>query len=165
MPTDTIYGIVGHALNEQVVNHIYEIRKRAPEKPCIILISDIKDLAKFSIHLSAEQINKIKEYWPGPVSIVFDCTDQKFFYLHRGTQTLAFRLPVPHGLQELLKHTGPLIAPSANLEGLSPANNVHEAKNYFHEMVDLYIDGGERGGNPSKVIKLQKDGSALILRE
>lgn len=174
MPTDTIYGIVGNALNEKVVNRIYEIRKRAPEKPCIILISDIKDLAKFSIHLSVEQINKIKEYWsfdktqdfqPRPVSIVFDCTDQKFFYLHRGTQTLAFRIPAPHGLQELLKYTGPLIAPSANLEGLSPANNIHEAKNYFHEMVDLYIDGGERGGSPSKVIKLQKDGSALILRE
>jgi len=165
MPTDTIYGIVGNALNEKVVNRIYEIRKRAPEKPCIILISDIKDLEKFSVHLSFEQKNKIKEYWPGPVSIVLDCIDQKFFYLHRGTQTLAFRIPKQEGLRELLKETGPLIAPSANLEGLSPANNIHEAKNYFHELVDLYVDGGERFGDASKVIKLHKDGTIHILRE
>lgn len=165
MPTDTIYGLVGNALNSNVVNHIYEVRKRAPEKPCIILIGDIKDLEKFSVHLSNEQKEKVKEYWPGPVSIVLDCIDQKFFYLHRGTQTLAFRLPKQTALQDLLKETGPLIAPSANLEGLSPANNVHEAKNYFHETVDLYVDGGERSGSPSQVIKLHKDGSTLILRE
>lgn len=174
MPTDTIYGIVGNALNSNVVNRIYDIRKRAPEKPCIILIGDIKELEKFSIHLSNEQKDKIKEYWsfdktqdfqPGPTSIVLDCIDQKFFYLHRGTQTLAFRIPKQTGLRDLLKETGPLIAPSANLEGLPPANNIHEAKNYFHELVDLYIDGGERSSNPSKVIKLHKDGSALILRE
>ena len=165
MPTDTIYGIVGSALEEKVVNRIYDIRKRAPEKPCIILIGDVKDLSKFSINLTHEQANKLKEYWPGPVSLVFDCTDQKLFYLHRGTQTLAFRLPSAHGLQDLLKITGPLIAPSANIEGQSLAHNIHEAKNYFHELVDLYVDGGERWGTPSKVIKLQKDGSTLILRE
>lgn len=174
MPTDTIYGIVGNALNGKVVSRIYDIRKRDPDKPCIVLISGVKDLEKFSIHLSNEQKEKIKEYWsfdkaqdfqPGPVSIVLDCVDQKFFYLHRGTQTLAFRMPQQTGLQELLRETGPLIAPSANLEGLSPANNIHEAKNYFHEMVDLYVDGGERGGNASKVIKLHKDGTIHILRE
>ena len=174
MPTDTIYGIVGNALNDKVVNRIYDIKKRAPDKPCIVLIGDVKDLEKFSIHLFNEQKEKIKEYWSfektqdfnqRPVSIVFDCIDQKFFYLHRGTQTLAFRLPKQTGLQDLLRETGPLIAPSANIEGLSPANNIHEAKNYFHELVDLYIDGGERGGVPSKVIKLHKDGSIHILRE
>ena len=174
MPTDTIYGIVGNALNNNVVNRIYEIRKRAPEKPCIILIADVKDLEKFSVHLSNEQREKIKEYWsldkaqdfqPGPTSIVLDCIDQKFFYLHRGTQTLAFRIPIQMGLQDLLRETGPLIAPSANLEGLSPANNIYEAKNYFHELIDLYIDGGERGGKASKIIKLHKNGTADILRE
>ncbi len=165
MPTDTIYGIVGNALNSNVVNRIYDVRKRADDKPCIILIGDIKDLEKFSVHLSNEQKEKTKEYWPGPVSIVLDCIDQKLFYLHRGTQTLAFRMPKQMGLLELLKETGPLIAPSANLEGLSPANNIHEAKNYFHESVDLYVDGGERGGEASKVIKLHKDGTIHILRE
>ena len=63
MPTDTIYGMVGRAQEEFVVNRIYTIRKRNPTKPCIILIGDISELEKFSVILTEEQKNKIKEYF------------------------------------------------------------------------------------------------------
>src|SRR5204863_149383 len=69
--------------------------------------------------------------------------EEKFEYLHRGTNTLALRLPKDESLQNLLKKTGPLIAPSANVEGLPPAKNITDAKKYFGDGVDLYIDGGE----------------------
>ncbi len=164
MPTDTLYGIVGIALNESVVNHIYTIRKRNHEKPCIILIGDIRELEKFSIVLTDEQkdeILKIKE----PTSFILDCTDDAFTYLHRGTKTLAFRMPVDTKLRELFLKTGPLLAPSANLEGLTPSKDIEEAKKYFGNLVDLYIDGGTIKGKASKVIKLHKDGSIDILRK
>ncbi len=163
MPTDTIYGIVGKALNFSVVNRIYELRKRASNKPCIILIGDVGELEKFSTVLSEEQKNKIKEF-KGPVSFILDCLNDSFTYLHRGTNSLAFRLPQEKSLRDFLLKTGPLVAPSANLEGLSPAQNILEAKKYFGDAVDLYIDGGEIKGNPSKVIKLYKDGSVDVLR-
>lgn len=165
MPTDTIYGVVGRAQNVDVVNRIYNLKKRAPEKPCIILIGDIIELEKFSIILSKEQKNKLKEFWPGSVSIILDCSNDSFAYLHRGTKTLAFRLPAQKSLQNLLKETGPLIAPSANPEGLFPARNIVEAKEYFGNSVDLYVDGGEINNKYSKLIKLHKDGTITILRE
>ena len=173
MPTDTIYGIVGQAENVSTVNRIYNFKKRAPEKPCIILISDIAELGKFFITLSEVEENKLKEYWfipsgvegPGPVSVILDCPDEAFAYLHRGTKTLAFRLPNVPELQSLLLETGPLIAPSANPEGLPPAKNIEEAEKYFGDTVDLYIGGGTIVGNASKLIKLHKDGSISILRE
>ena len=173
MPTDTIYGIVGSALNKVTVERIYGIRRRAPEKPCIILVGEAKELEKFSVILSPEQNNKLKEYWPfdsaqdkfTPTSIILDCPDDSFTYLHRETKTLAFRLPKNTDLQNLLKKTGPLIAPSANSEGLSPAKDISQAKEYFGDLVDLYIDGGAIIGKPSKLIQLHKDGSVTILRE
>lgn len=167
MPTDTIYGIVGRALNTTVVERIYSTRKRAPEKPCIILIGNISELEKFSIKLSKEQKDKLNEYWNRalPTSIILDCLDEKFLYLHRGMKSLAFRIPIQSELQNLLLKTGPLVAPSANLEGLPPAENVNEAKKYFGDSVDLYVDGGEIKNRASKVIKLHKDGSTTILRE
>ncbi|MDE2399545.1 MAG: L-threonylcarbamoyladenylate synthase [Patescibacteria group bacterium] len=173
MPTDTLYGIVGKALSSDAVERIYVIRKRAPQKPCIILIGEINELEKFSITLSSEQKEKLKEYWsfdnledrPAPISIVLDCPNDRFTYLHRGTNTLAFRLPYQKELQNLLLKTGPLIAPSANLEGLPPARNIFEAKEYFGNLINLYIDGGELNGKASKVIKLHKDGSVTIIRE
>ncbi len=163
MPTDTLYGILGKAFYTSVVNRIYVIRKRSPEKPCIILIGNLGELIKFSINLSKEQEKEIRKYTE-PTSFVLDCPDEKFTYLHRGTQTLAFRLPTQKDLQDLLKQTGPLIAPSANPEGLSPAKNITEAQKYFGNAVDLYIDGGEIQGKASKIIKLNKDGSVEILR-
>jgi L-threonylcarbamoyladenylate synthase len=168
MPTDTLYGIVGKIESEQVVNRIYEIRKRAPNKPCIILISSIKDLEKFSIILSEKQKEVLEKYWlknTEPLSIILDCLNDKFTYLHRGTNSLAFRLPAQKDLRNLLKETGPLIAPSANPEGLPPALNITEAKKYFGNSVDLYIDGGEIKGKASKVIRLKKDGSVEVLRD
>lgn len=175
MPTDTIYGLMGQALSEKVVNRIYNIRKRNLDKPCIVLIGDIDELEKFSIILSEEQKSKIKEFWPisaiadigqqKPVSIILDCPDEKFKYLHRGIKTLAFRLTKEKGLRDLLLKTGPLVAPSANPEGLPPAQNIEEAKKYFDNAVDLYIDGGIITSKASKLIQLQKDGSYVILRE
>ena len=172
MPTDTIYGIVGSALSKSVVERIYDIRKRAPQKPCIILIGDINELHEFSIHLSDKQKEKLEEYWSfdvtqdlRPTSIILDCNDYRFSYLHRGTKTLAFRIPLNLELRNLLKQTGPLIAPSANPEGLLPAQNIEEAKKYFAEAVSLYVDGGEITGKASKIIRLNSDGSTFTIRD
>jgi L-threonylcarbamoyladenylate synthase len=173
MPTDTIYGIVGKALQKNTVELIYKIKGRSPEKPCIILIGNINELDKFGIKLTQKEEKMLKEYWftlseaegYGPVSIILDCLDDSFEYLHRGTKTLAFRLPASPTLQDLLLKVGPLIAPSANPEARLPSKNIEEAKKYFGDSVDLYVDGGELKNKASKLIKLNDDGSATVLRE
>ena len=165
MPTDTIYGMLGRAEDEKTVERIYKIRKRSREKPCIILIGDIKELVKFSISLSREQEQALEKYWPGPMSVILDCPEEKFTYLHRGTNTLAFRLPSLKGLRDLLLKTGPLLAPSANPEGLPPAENIEQAQKYFGDAVDLYINGRIMTNKASRVIKLHKDGTTSIIRE
>ncbi len=163
MPTDTIYGIVGNALDKEVVERIYKTRKRSPEKPCIILISDTGELEKFSVNLREEQ-KDIIENFSTPTSFILECQNEELKYLHRGTNTLAFRIPLQSELRKLLKETGPLVAPSANIEGMPPSVNINEAKAYFGDYVEFYVDGGELKGNASKVIKLNKDGSISVLR-
>jgi L-threonylcarbamoyladenylate synthase len=165
MPTDTLYGVVGRAENKVVVNRIYTVRRRAGEKPCIILISDLNDLAKFSVFPTEAQKEFLNNLENVPTSVVLDCADEAFAYLHRGTQTLAFRLPLDIGLRELIKKTGPLVAPSANPEGFSPSRDIEEAKNYFGVSVDMYVDGGLITGKASRIIRLHPDGSVSIIRE
>ncbi len=174
MPTDTIYGIVGRALEKNTVERIYGIKGRSPEKPCIILIGDTKELEKFGIKLNQKQEKVLKEYWsfdlvqdfqPEAVSVILDCLDDSFAYLHRGTQTLALRLPSSDFLRNLLIKTGPLIATSANPEGSSPAKTAEEAKKYFGNSTDLYIDGETIEGKHSKLVKLNDDNSITVLRE
>jgi L-threonylcarbamoyladenylate synthase len=173
MPTDTIYGIVGKAQSLATVEHIYVLRKRSPNKPCIILIGNINELEKFSISLSEQQQNKLKENLFAlsgvegslPLSIILDCPNDSFSYLHRGTNTLAFRVPLNEELRNLLLQTGPLIAPSANIEGMPPAQNIDEAKKYFGNEIGLYVDGGNIAGKASKVIKLNRDGTVTDVRD
>ena len=164
MPTDTVYGMVAKAENPTAVNRIYTIRKRNTDKPCIILVSKISDMEKFGIKLTNTQREALSKLWPGPVSIGFPCEGNDFAYLHRGTNSLAFRLPSSMELQLLLSATGPLIAPSANPEGLPVAGNINIAREYFGDLVDMYVDGGEVTATASKIIRLDEDGNMEVIR-
>lgn len=167
MPTDTIYGILTSSLNKESVERLYAIRKRSPEKPCIILISDISEIEHFGIILEGEEQKNLLDFFAEekPTSVILDCNNEYFSYLHRNTNTLSFRLPKREDLRNLLKKTGPLIAPSANTEGNPPAKNIQEAKEYFGNQVDLYVDGGEITSNPSRIIKLSKNHKVLVIRD
>lgn len=164
IPTDTLYGILGRADKPETTEKIYRLKERTPSKPFIILISQIEDLEKFDIKVSEKDEEIINKYWPGKVSIIFRVDNPKFNYLTRETESLAFRLPAKVNLQEILKHTGPLVAPSANPEGEKPAENIEEANLYFGNRVDFYIDEGDLKGEPSTLISI-KDGVINVLRE
>ncbi|MFH1161836.1 MAG: L-threonylcarbamoyladenylate synthase [Candidatus Jorgensenbacteria bacterium] len=155
MPTDTIYGLVGSALLPKTVERIYRLRKRNPKKPVIVLIADLRDLVRFGIKLEPRVKTFLWKIWPGPYSVVLPCPSKKFAYLHRGTETLAVRLPKPQWLRTLLKATGSLVAPSANPQGKLPARTVAEAKKYFGERVDFYVHGAAHD-TPSTLLEVKR---------
>ena len=164
MATDTIYGLVGSALSKKAVERIYKLKKRTPSKPFIILISDFNDLKFFNIKIDQFTKKLLQKIWPNPVSVILPCNDAKFAYLHRETKTLAFRIPQKPDLLELLQQTVPLVAPSANPEGLPPAQTIKEAKKYFNDQVDFYQDEGKLISEPSTLIEI-KNRKTNILRQ
>lgn len=164
LATDTLYGIVGSAFSKRAVERIYEVKGRTETKPFIVLISSLSDLKKFGVRLPSSQQKFLNEVWPGKVSVILPCSAKKFEYLHRGTKSLAFRMPKKKPLRELLQKVGPLVAPSANPQGLAPAETIAQAKKYFGEKVDFYITGGRRKGKPSRLVRLSPDGKVEILR-
>jgi L-threonylcarbamoyladenylate synthase len=164
MPTDTIYGLVGSALCPETVRRIYKVRQRNLKKPCIVLIGDVDDMGLLGISLTLQMRKLLNKHWPGRVSIILPCREKRFTYLHRGMRSLAFRLPKDRVLRNLLKKTGPLVAPSANLEGSFPAISIRQAREYFGDAVDFYVDGGKVIGKPSALIQY-KNGKLLILRK
>lgn len=156
LATDTLYGVVGQALKPDTVERIYRVKGRRPDKPFIILISAYDDLEKFGVTLSPDMRRRLGEYWPGPVSIILPCPREEFAYLHRGTRSLAFRMPAKEPLRDLIARTGPLAAPSANPEGLTPAPDLDQARAYFDDRVDFYQQG-ETSGQPSRLIEIIGD--------
>lgn len=176
LPTDTLYGLVGRAFSKKAFDRIFELKKRNIRSPFIILIGSIEDLKLFGIEPDKFALKVMKKYWPacnascsnadrpGKISIVFPCDNDKFSYLHMGTKTLAFRIPDEKNLLEILKETGPLLAPSANLSGEKPALTAEEAKAYFGDEVDFYMDGGKLESLPSTLIKVESK-KIMILRD
>ena len=164
LPTDTLYGIVCSAKNKKSIEQLYELRERNLKKPSIILISDINDLKFFGIKTDEKTRKILSRVWPGQISVILPCEGKKFAHLHRGTQSLAFRLPQKKDLVNLIKKTGPLIAPSANPEGLLPATTAREAKDYFEDCVDFYVAGGKLESLPSTIVAI-KNGKLSIKRQ
>lgn len=168
MPSDTVYGIFGSALNKRVVEEMYKVRRRRPEKPFIILVASEKDLKHFDIELDNNNPAHFI-FSKGGISMIVNCKNKQFKYLYRNMQSLAFRIPSCKNergrrLKKLLEKTGPLVAPSANLEGEPTVQTIREARNVFGDKVDFYISEGRRlTSQPSTLIKFV-NGEIQVLR-
>lgn len=159
--TDTLYGVVARASDEEAVQKVYELKGRDQTKSPIVLIASLSQLYDVP---SRKDLNYLSSVWPGKVSVILSSRHAPE-WLKRGNNSVAYRIPADEKLCELLKKTGPLIAPSANPQGMSPAKTIDEAMSYFDDKVDIYVDGGEvQDDAPSRLVKLHHDGTIETLR-
>ena len=162
IPTDTLYGLVASAMISEAVERVYAIRGRGTEKPCIVLIAGVGDLALFDIVPDEATSRLLGTVWPGAMSVVLPCDGAKWEYLHRGTGTVAFRVPADDRLRAFLCEAGPVIAPSANPAGERPAETTEEAVAYFDSDAEFVVDGGRRAGLPSTIARIESGGWHVI---
>lgn len=162
--TDTLYGLVASANSESAVQKIYDIKGRNPAKACIVLIADQSQLLP-GTQWTREYQDIAAKYWPGPVTIITPVTKEVPNYIRRHQVTVAYRLPDREDLRTLLRQTGPLIAPSANPEGHTPATTIDQAIDYFGDKVAYYVDGGvcDRA-TASRIIQLDNTGHEETVR-
>jgi tRNA threonylcarbamoyl adenosine modification protein (Sua5/YciO/YrdC/YwlC family) len=162
IPTDTVYGVVGKLSSPEAVAKIYQLKQRDLDKPVgTILAASIAQVAALTTNSA---LKLAAEFWPGPTSVIVPA-DESFAYAHKGELSLAVRIPSDPILRALLVQTGPLASSSANLQGQPPATTAAEAERYFHDAVPLYIDGGDLSDRtPSRIVRIEEDGRATIIR-
>lgn len=161
IPTDTIYGVVARAADEAAVQKLYELKHRE-QKPGTIIAASIAQLEELGI--KRRYLTAVEQYWPNPISVIIPI-GLNLQYLHQGKMTLAVRIPKNKELQKLLEQTGPLVTSSANTPGDEPAHTVKDAKNYFGDGVDFFVEGGNLGNQePSTIIRIVDD-AIEVLRE
>lgn len=159
IPTDTVYGVVANAADPKAVERLYVLKKREA-KPGTLVAASINQLADLGIKL--RYLTAVQQFWPGPVSVVIPCGED-LAYLHGGLRSLAVRIPADLELRTFLEQTGPLLTSSANQPGEPPANTIEEARDYFDDGVDFYIDGGNLSGHaPSTVIRMVDDAIEVL---
>lgn len=162
IPTETVYGIAGSIENKETIERIFKIKARKRNKPFAIAICDIKQLKKLVSFISPAAKKLIKNYWPGPLTIVFKVLSNVPKYITRGLDTVAIRMPDNIISLAIIRKTGnPLVLTSANISGKkSPIIPPSQFKG-----VDFLVDNGKtRLGIESTVVDVTKN-NIKVLRE
>jgi L-threonylcarbamoyladenylate synthase len=161
-PTDTIYGLLADAGNRKAVERLYEFR-RPSGRPFIVLIPKVEDALNFDIRMPKLGFALLS----AGITVIFQKRTTIPTYLTRWRKSLALRVPIQGTFITKLmkKFGGPLVAPSANPEGMPPARDVKEAMDYFGDKVDLYVRGAKLEGKPSTIVKFVSDKTIKIVRE
>lgn len=164
LPTDTLYGLIASAYDKKAIDKIYRIKERDQNKPLITLIHSLEDLKEFGIKISKAQAKFLEKIWPGKVTVEFKHSLNKFSSIRAGHDYSGFRMigEKNKNLFNLIKKVGPIVAPSANKESFTPAETIREAKGYFGDEVDLYINGGKRTGAPSTLVRVNNENIEVL---
>ncbi len=164
-PTETVYGLGGDGTNPDAARKIYSAKGRPSDNPLIIHIANPSDAEKYTF--TNETYYKLAErFMPGPLTVVMKAKDSVPKETRGGLDTVAVRCPshpVAHRLIELSDR--PIAAPSANLSGSPSPTSAHHVIDDMQGRVDMIIDGGDcEIGLESTIVKLEDDGSLLLLR-
>lgn len=161
LPTDTVYGLVCRAADQAAVERLYKLKQRE-QKPGTIIAASVEQLVELG--LKARYLKAVESYWPNSITIIIP-TGFDLPHLHQGKGALAVRIPKSSDFTKLLEKTGPLLTSSANHPGEKPANTIQEAKQYFGDQVDFYVDGGDLSDRQASTIIRVVDDAVEVLRK
>lgn len=160
LPTDTVYGLVCDASNPDAVARLYRLKSRE-RKPGTVIAATTEQVRALGV--SEFFVQKAQSFWPG-VSVVLPLGDDRA-YLHQGLGDIALRIVAQEDVKALLEKTGPLLTSSANLPSQPPANTIDEARAYFADTVDFYVDGRDLSDRQPSTLVCLREGSVEIVRQ
>lgn len=142
-PTETVYGLGASAFDQKAISQIFKVKGRPQDNPLIVHISEISQVEQLAKVFPQSAQRLIKEFWPGPLTIVLKKKKIVPKIVTAGLDSVAIRMPENKIALELIKQSKvPIVAPSANLSGKpSPTKARHVIDDIFGK-VDYIIDGG-----------------------
>ena len=165
IPTETVYGLAGNALDEGAVLKIFQIKNRPSFDPLIVHIAAIDDLKRFTKDVP-DVLSKLgRKFWPGPLTLLLQKKSTIPDLVTSGLDMVAIRIPGhPLTLSLLKKLDFPLAAPSANPFGyISPTSPEH-VNNQLGDQIEYILDGGPSSIGLESTIVGMEDGRVTVFR-
>jgi L-threonylcarbamoyladenylate synthase len=165
-PTETVYTLAADAYNEKAVKKIYKIKKRDPQNPLSIFIEDPQKINEYVDKIRPVGEFLMREFWPGPLTLIFKSTNPKLSHLRSGTDKLGIRVSSHKLVNTLLSRCGvPLTATSANVSSRRSCSSASAVRYYFNNRIELILDSGRSNCPfPSSVVDLSSE-EILLLRQ
>ncbi|GAB2533462.1 L-threonylcarbamoyladenylate synthase [Spirosoma aerophilum] len=165
IPTETVYGLAGNALNPDAVLSIFRVKNRPSFDPLIVHTDSFKKLNQFVSHIPDLARQLAERFWPGPLTLLLPKRELIPDLVTAGLPTVAVRIPNhPLTLALLRSLDFPLAAPSANPFGyISPTTARHVA-DQLGDQVPYILDGGPAGIGIESTIVGFENGNATVFR-
>ncbi len=157
LPTETVYGLVCLAGNEEARKRICELKARDDNKPMQFLIDTIDHCAWLDIEVSPALQKLSDAFWPGPLTVIVTNADGDY---------VGIRVPRNDFICSMIDQLGmPLTATSANVAGEDPEEHLRRGFSGLNGEPDFALLSGRGEGVSSTVLRLHTDGTYEVLRE
>jgi L-threonylcarbamoyladenylate synthase len=184
MPTETVYGLAGDARSLLALTRIFETKERPTFDPLIIHVglhqvspssgglhglekAHLVDTSKLS-QTQKDQINLfIREFWPGPLTLILPKHADVPDLATSGLSTVAIRMPLHPVAQALISASQTcLAAPSANRFGRISPTSPEAVSEELGDRIDWILDGGpSQIGLESTILGMNDSGEWMIFRQ
>lgn len=165
IPTETVYGLAGNALDETALLTIFNIKGRPLFNPLILHIDCVKNAEKYCTFNSlAKQL--VEHFWPGPLTIILPKKEIVSDLVTANLDSVAIRCPKnPTFLKLLNKLPFPLAAPSANPFGYVSPTSAKHVNISLGDKLDIILDDADcEIGIESTIVDLRDSNKPKILR-
>ena len=160
-PTDTIWGLGCDATNPDAIQKIYNIKQRKESKALITLVSDKKMLKKLTDSVPDTDITS------DPTTVIYQNIEGLSDNLLAEDGTAAIRIVQDNFCKQLIERFGKaIVSTSANISGTKSPKQFSDITDDIINNADYIVNlrKKERRENPSKIIKIEKNGSITKLR-
>jgi L-threonylcarbamoyladenylate synthase len=166
LPTDTVYGLVCGAFDEQPATDLYRLKGRDSIQPTAVLGAGVDVLLEWIPELRGRPAAIAQALLPGPFTLVFPNPAARFPWLCAGRpDTIGVRVPALSGpAAAIVARLGVVVATSANLPGGPDPRRLDEVPGEIVAGVAAALDGGDLPGIPSTVIDVTGP-HPVVLRE
>jgi tRNA threonylcarbamoyl adenosine modification protein (Sua5/YciO/YrdC/YwlC family) len=155
-PTDSCYALGCMLDNKPALDRIARLRRLEPKHNMTLLCRDLSEIGVYA-KVNNSAFRFIKRLTPGPYTFLLKATrDVPRRLQHPQKKTIGLRVPDNHIVLQILETLdAPMLSTSLVLPGNElPESDPEEIHRKLEEQVDLVIDGGAGGLEPTSVIDL-----------
>lgn len=162
-PTETVFGLGVIFDNEASYKRLIDVKRRPPEKPFTLMLSDIEQIEKYA-YVNDKARKLISSYMPGQFTIILKAKENLPSYCVSKEGNVGIRISSDELVRKLIREVGkPLLVPSANKSGEPPLTKDNDVIGIFDNEIDAIIMGESISNTPSTIVLVDED--VHILRE
>ena len=152
-PTETFYGLAALATDYQVIDRLYQLKKRSVQKSLSILIADLAELADWIETIPKQALHLTARFWPGPLTLVFAAAIHLPTNLTADTGKIGVRISSHPVAQALVREVGaPITATSANRSRSPSCRSAGEVITQLGSDLEAILDAGLTPGGKVSTI-------------